>query len=230
MDKDTPDQAPESREAPKSRRTYAVRPEPLRIRKQSNAWYGLRSALSVMTFIFGVIVAAGALNAFVFQSYYVEGTSMTPTLHDDDRLIIDKTGHSLAEIKGQPYVPGRGDIIVLQSNIPSPGHPGEREQLIKRVVGLPGERVVVESGTLTIFNEANPDGFNADTVLDLQLAPTFAEERIEAVLGEHEVFVTGDNRARGGSLDSRSFGPVDVNSIEGRLWARIFPFSDVRIF
>lgn len=205
-----------------------VRPTPLRIGHQPSSWQGLKPVAGVASFVIGVLVVATAINAFVFQSYYVEGTSMAPTLGDNDRLIIEKTGHSFARLKGQPYVPERGSIIVLNSSLPDPNSPGGYEQLIKRVVGLPGERVVVSDGVITIFNDLNPEGINPDTLEGLRLEPTFTSERIDVRLGSDEVFVTGDNRGPGGSLDSRTFGPVDVRDIEGRLWARLFP--DARIF
>lgn len=199
-------------------------------RSKASSWHTVKPAVSVATFIIGVIIAATAINAFIFQSYYVEGTSMTPTLHDNDRLIIDKTGHSVANLQGKAYVPERGDIVVLNSNLPDPSRTGTTEQLIKRVVGLPGERVVVENGIINIFNNEKPEGFNLDKNLHLALQPTFTTNRIDARLGEDELFVAGDNRGPGGSLDSRTFGPVDASSIEGRLWARIFPLPDATLF
>lgn len=203
--------------------------QPLSInQRRHSAWYSFKPAISVATFIIGVIVVATGINAFVFQSYYVEGTSMSPTLHDDDRLIVSKAGHSFADLQGEPYIPARGDIVVLDSELPSTG--GRADQLIKRIIGLPGERVHVENGNITVFNDANPEGFNVDTALGLELAPTFSTSSIDIQLAANEVFVTGDNRGPGGSLDSRSFGPVKLESLQGRLWARIFPFSDAEIF
>jgi len=155
---------------------------------------------------------------------------MNPTLHDDDRLIIDKTASSFAHLQGKQYTPSRGDIIVVNDSSDGGATGAAGGQLIKRVIGLPGERVVVENGVITVFNDEFPGGFNADEQLQLRLDPTFSLQRVEAVLGSNEVFVTGDNRGPGGSFDSRVFGPIDVNTIEGRLWARIFPLTDVRIF
>lgn len=190
-------------------------------------WHYVKPILSVVGFVLGVTVSAMAINTFVFQSYYVEGSSMTPTLHDHDRLIIDKVGHSIAGVQGKSFVPERGDIIVLNNVVPDGT---KREQLIKRVIGLPGERVVVEKGSVTVYNGEHPNGFAADKELGLTLAETFSMTKVEVILGQDEVFVLGDNRGPGGSLDSRTFGPVKTDAIEGRLWARIFPLTDVTLF
>ncbi len=195
---------------------------------KTNPWRQLKPVFSVVLFVIGVVIAATIINAFVFQSYYVEGTSMTPTLQDHDRLIIDKLGRSSSIIQGKSYIPGRGQIIILDSVFKD--RQGNPEQLIKRVIGLPGERVVIKEGIITIYNQDSPEGFNVDKNLNLSLAPTFTSEPIDIVLADNEIYVVGDNRAPGGSLDSRSFGPVDIKNIEGRLWARIFPFNQGRTF
>lgn len=188
----------------------------------------LKSIASTLLFIAGVAAAAFLINSFVFQSYYVDGTSMTPTLQNDDRLIIDKVEHTWSNLQGHAYIPQRGQIIVLDSSIVGVG--GRNEQLIKRVIGLPGDTVVVQDGTVTIKNKDHPDGFNVDKSLGLNLAPTFVAAPITITLTENEVFVMGDNRIENGSYDSRAFGPIDASKIVGRLWARILPVDKAKVF
>lgn len=213
------------------RMSSANEPSPLRIQPQTSGWRTIKPAVSVMAFIFGVLIAASGINAFVFQSYYVEGTSMQPTLHDDDRLIVGKANQVLADLQGERFVPDRGDIVVLTSDLADDtGLPGERERLIKRVIGLPGERILIRGGTVTIFNNEHPGGFNPDAALGLQLEPTFSPNPISVRLGRDEVFVIGDNRGPGGSFDSRSFGPVKLERVKGSLWVRVFPLSHVKLF
>ncbi|HEX6462113.1 MAG TPA: signal peptidase I [Candidatus Saccharimonadales bacterium] len=195
---------------------------------KANMWQQLKPVLSVILFVVSVVMAATLINAFVFQSYYVEGTSMTPTLQDHDRLIIDKFSRTTSAIQGKTYVPERGQIIILDSTFRD--RQGKPEQLIKRVIGLPGERISIQNGIITIYNHVSPAGFNIDESLNLSLAPAFSSEPIDIVLAKNEIYVVGDNRAPGGSLDSRSFGPVSLDNVEGRLWARIFPFNEMRIF
>lgn len=188
----------------------------------------LKSFASFLAFCAGVVVAAFLINQFVFQSYYVDGTSMTPTLQNDDRLIIDKVEKSFAGLQGKPYIPNRGQVVVLDSSIV--GFNGREEQLIKRVIGLPGDTVIVRDGTVTIKNKDNPDGFNADRQLGLTLAETYVESPQEWTIEDGQVFVMGDNRAQNGSYDSRAFGPVESQKIVGRLWARIMPFEKAQVY
>ncbi len=188
----------------------------------------LKSIASTLLFVAGVAAAAFLINSFVFQSYYVDGTSMTPTLQNDDRLIIDKVEHTWSSLQGHAYIPQRGQIIVLDSSIVGVG--GRNEQLIKRVIGLPGDTIVIDNGTVTIKNKDHPDGFNVDDSLGLHLSPTFVAAPITITLTENQVFVMGDNRVENGSYDSRAFGPIDADKIVGRLWARILPVDKAKIF
>lgn len=188
----------------------------------------IRGFISTAIFIGSVLVVAMLINNFIFQSYYVDGTSMEPTLQNNDRLIIDKTAHTIADIKRKPYMPERGEIIVLDSSIV--GVNGRHEQLIKRVIGLPGETVKVKDGVITIVNSAAPDGFNADQILALKLSATYVDEDVDVTLGDNQLFVVGDNRAPGGSFDSREFGPIEADQVEGRLVIRVFPFNHITVY
>lgn len=190
---------------------------------------GAKAFLSVLAFVIGIIVAATVINAFVFQSYYVDGTSMTPTLHNNDRLIIDKVERTVALVEGKHYIPKRGQIVVLDSSLVD--QTGHDEQLIKRVIGLPGDTIYISGdGTVIIKNKDHPNGFNVNQSLGLNLAPTYVDSPMTVTVPDNEIFVMGDNRGPGGSFDSRSFGPVDSSKIQGRLLARIFPLNQGKIF
>ncbi len=180
--------------------------------------------------MFGVLIFAVAwlINLFVFQSYFVEGTSMTPTLQNGDRLIISKVEKSIAAAQGKPYIPNRGQIVVLDSTIV--GSNGQEEQLIKRVIGLPGDAIHIQDGKVLIRNSEFPDGFDANVTLGLKLESTYTDGPLDFTVGDHQVFVMGDNRVQNGSYDSRAFGPVDVKNLEGRLWARILPVDQAKVF
>lgn len=191
-------------------------------------WQRFEGFFSLLLFIGGIVVAAVLINQFIFQSYYVDGTSMTPTLRNNDRLIIDKLNKTLATVQGKPYLPERGQIVVLDSSLLDQN--GNNEQLIKRVIGLPGDNIDIQNGTVTIKNSKHPDGFNADTTLGLKLAPTYSVAPIELTVPQDKIFVMGDNRALNGSFDSRSFGPIDSSKIQGRLIMRIYPFNNGRLF
>lgn len=188
----------------------------------------LRGFMSFMLFVLGVLLTAFLINQFIFQSYFVDGTSMTPTLQNNDRLIIEKVSRSVSRVQGKAYIPQRGQIVVLDSSLT--GANGKEEQLIKRVIGLPGETLIVDAGKVTIKNTEHPEGFDADVALELILEPTYSDERIEITIPKDHVYVMGDNRVQYGSQDSRIFGPVASDKLEGRLWARILPLSNARTF
>lgn len=162
---------------------------------------------------------------FVFQSYIVDGTSMTPTLQNGDRVFILKLPKSFDGMIGKTYIPSRHEIIVFKK----PSDPST--QLIKRVIGLPGDTVVVNNGKITVYNAQNPNGFNPDANTDY--GPTLASTigNVDITVGANELFVCGDNRGPGGSLDSRTgVGLVPVQNIIGRLWVRYYPFSSFKTY
>ena len=179
---------------------------------------------SLLQLIIGALLVAFIINRFVFQSYEVFGRSMTPTLQEQDRLVISKLGKSWSTVTSNDYIPDRGTIIVFKS----PRDPNI--QLIKRVIGLPGERVVVEDGSITVFNDQNPQGFNPDIDFEADLTD-FTTGNKESLVSEGELFVSGDNRSPGGSLDSRNeLGLVPADNIVGELVVRLLPIGDASVF
>src|SRR5579871_5678974 len=118
---------------------------------------GWRSIVSTLALFALAPIAALAIAAFVMQSYQVDGQSMETTLQNNDRLIVDKIPRTWARITHHGYVPPRGDIIIFNQSLDIGGGFGEK-QLVKRVIGLPGERVVVDNGSITIYNQQHPQG------------------------------------------------------------------------
>lgn len=182
---------------------------------------------TIMLFILAPLFAVFMI-VFVFQSYVVDGSSMEPTLQNGNRVFILKMPKTLASLQGKKYVPARNEVIVFKK----PTNDGT--QLIKRVIGLPGDRVVIENGVVTIYNIDHPSGFNPDVGTDYEgtLEPIDTDGRVVIEnVGEDELFVLGDNRGPGGSLDSHSgLGLVPIQNIVGRLWLRYFPISEFQVF
>jgi signal peptidase I len=190
---------------------------------------GWRSALSTIAILLAAPIIALVLTAFVFQSYEVDGPSMESTLQNHDRLIVWKVPRTLARITHHGYVPHRDDVIVfVKHDLFEPGGTQEK-QLIKRVIGLPGDRIVVQNGAITLYNAQNPQGYNPDINHDFSqnIAPV-TTGNTDIVVPVGEVFVCGDNRVN--SLDSRTFGTVPVHDIVGKLSLRIFPISKFKSF
>ncbi len=182
---------------------------------------GLLSFFITLIIAFAIVQV---INAFFFQSYKVFGSSMFPTLHDGDRLIISKVGRTTAKVSNKTYQPKRGDIIVFVDPL------NQSIQLIKRVIGLPGDRVVVKNSKITVYNSAHPKGFNPDSApYGKDLPPTSGNTDITVQSGH--IFVSGDNRIGGNSLDSRNeLGTVPEKNIIGKLDVRIWPFNRARFF
>lgn len=137
---------------------------------------------------------------------------MEPNFYEHEYLIID-------EITYRFRAPERGEVIVLKY----PENP--KEYFIKRVVGLPGERVKIAEGKVTIYNKQHPEG----QILDETYLTNMSTDGEKIVsLNDNQYYVLGDNRAN--SYDSRRFGPLDKNLIVGRVWFRGWPINKIEIF
>ncbi|MDB5160660.1 MAG: signal peptidase [Candidatus Saccharibacteria bacterium] len=199
-------------------------PDPQTPRSRKNGLYAALSSFFV--FLVVPLLIAFILTAFVIQSYQVDGQSMETTLQNHDRLLVDKVPRTWARLTSHQYVPSRGDIIIFnQTGLPDSFF---EKQLIKRVIGLPGERVVIKDGHITVYNKANTGGFNPDTTGKYRIAATITSGDIDVRLGANEIFVCGDNRSN--SEDSRYFGPVGLNNVVGKLVLRIMPLGNTRSF
>lgn len=186
---------------------------------------GYKDIISIVVVLLSALILAFGLISFVFQSYQVDGPSMQNTLHNDDHLIVWKVPRTWARITGHEYIPKRGDIIVF--NEPGLGAFGQNQdkQLIKRVIGLPGDRVVVKNGKITIYDKAHPQGFDPDTTLPYHNT-VYTAGNVDVTLNANQLFVCGDNR--GDSLDSRVFGPIQASNVVGKLVLRVLPINNAQ--
>lgn len=189
------------------------------------------NALTTIGILLLAPLIAILLTVFVFQSYQVDGPSMQNTLHNNDRLIVWKLPRTWARITHHQYIPKRGDIIILtESGLSNYGDTQDTKQLVKRVIGLPGDHIVIKDHHITIYNQQHPNGFDPDKTLpygkEFSIPPT--DNNLDVTLSSTQLFVCGDNRPD--SLDSRIFGPIETNQVVGKLIARIYPFSDIEKF
>lgn len=152
---------------------------------------------------------------FLIQPFYVKGASMEPNFYDHEYLIIDEITYRFKD-------PKRGDIIVFRY----PRNP--QEYFIKRIVGLPGEKIQIKDGQVYLYN----DIYLAGTVLNesylLKGTKTYSLTEDIIALDEKEYYVLGDNR--NSSKDSRSFGPVNKSFVTGRVLLRGWPFNRINLF
>lgn len=190
---------------------------------------GFKSIFSTVLILLLAPILAIAITSFVFQSYEVDGPSMEPSLQTHNRLIIWKAGRTWARITKSDFIPERGEIIVFVKRGMYDFNTDKEKQLIKRVIGLPGERVVVHDGVMTVYNDEHPEGFVPDKIMDYgQHITEITPGEVDITVGPGEVFVSGDNRDN--SLDSRSFGAIPAKDIVGTLSLRILPLSEVQRF
>lgn len=189
-------------------------------------WQSTTSNLLLAAFL--LFIFTGTFKpAWLMQSYVVDGQSMTPTLQNNDRLIVNKLPRTVARLTKHTYVPHRGDIIIFSQNGSSLGSNKEK-QLIKRVIGLPGERLVISGGVITLYNHQYPLGYNPDKSGLYAIASAKTLGNFDITLKSNEVFVCGDNRSN--SEDSRYFGPIRLDKILGKLVFRILPINKADVF
>ncbi len=179
-----------------------------------------REALEWGAVIGGALVVALLVKAFLFQAYYIPSPSMEPTLGQGDRIVVNKLSYRLHDVN-------RGDLVVFEA----PEGTGGVDDLIKRVVGLPGELVRVVNGRVLIGN-----GMLLEPYLPLQDGTTGLSTSVNCAnlpgdvdgcrVPPDHVFVFGDHRAN--SRVSRFFGPIPEDSIRGRAFLRIWPLGEMR--
>lgn len=156
-------------------------------------------------------ITVGLIRYFIFKPFYVEGQSMEPTYLGGEYLIID-------EISYRFRAPERGEVIVLRAPTV------EKDYFLKRIIGLPGERIRVENNKVIVTNSDHPDSVLLEEKYLTETTPGVANY----TLGPDEYFVMGDNRDA--SFDSRRFGPIKRNAIVGRTWLRGWPLSRITLF
>lgn len=153
---------------------------------------------------------------------------MEKTLFTGDRLIVNRLPVTLAQLQNKSYVPKRGQIIVFKNPQYVPGL-GE-EYIVKRVIAFPGERVVLENGKYTVYNDAHPAGFNPDDANHGEPSK-FTDGEVDTVVSDDSLFVSGDHREAGFSKDSRNgLGQIPYYDVIGPVALRIFPFDRIRTF
>ncbi len=158
---------------------------------------------------------------FVFQPFIVSGSSMEPNFHDGQYLIIDELSYYFRK-------PERGEVVVMRNPR------NEKQYFIKRIIGLPGEKVKLENGRVTIINAKYPQGMTLDEDYLANQGLTY-EQDITIVGGNKiltlrsdEYFMLGDNR--GASSDSREWGPLPRNEMVGKVFVRALPLTEVKFF
>ena len=150
---------------------------------------------------------------YVVQPFFVKGASMEPNFEDNDYLIIDELSYHFRQ-------PGRGEVIVFH-------FPQNTKQFyIKRIIGLPGEKIKIADNKIYVYNKENPEGMMLDEKTYLPTEILLAN--YETTLNNDSYFVMGDNRLH--SFDSRGWGNLERKYIVGKVLFRVWPFGKAMAF
>jgi signal peptidase I len=155
-----------------------------------------------LTILVAFVLVFGFVRPFVLEAFRIPSESMVPTLLVGDRVLANKFVYRFTE-------PERGEVVVFESV-----GEGDDQKLIKRIVALAGDEVEVRNGTLLVNGEAREEPY-------LNRNLPFNDSYGPSEVPEGHVFVMGDNRAN--SADSRVFGPLPIENIEGEAFVRFWP-------
>lgn len=180
----------------------------------------------------GILLFLIVFRFYIFQPFSIKGSSMEPTFHDGEYLIVNEFNYHFTD-------PKRGDVVIFKH--PEPActdfvdssyinrifFQGPCTNYIKRVIGLPGETVVIKDGKVYIKNIENPEGFMLDERYILTNIPTLGNQTV--TLSEDEFYVIGDNRNPNASSDSREWGPLPRNHIVGKGAIVLLPVDQIGV-
>jgi signal peptidase I len=198
---------------------------------KKDSYYGIGSFLWEIAKVFALaLIIIAPIRIFLFQPFFVQGASMEPNFENGEYLIVNELGYKNAKvgfnnlnlISVQPFKElQRGEAVVFR-------YPKNPEQyFIKRIIGLPGEKIEIKDGKVIIYNKENADGVILDEGSYLK-SDVMTNGELTVQLSESEYFVMGDNRSY--SSDSRSWGPVPKNDIIGRVLIRAWPVNRAGIY
>ena len=173
----------------------------------------LASVLEVLEIALVAVGAVFVIRSFLVQPFLVSGSSMIPTFSDGDYLLIDEVSYRFRS-------PERGEVIVFR-------YPkDDSTYFIKRIIGLPGERVVIRENKISIHDGETPQGFVLEE--SYLSAQTMTSGNTEIRLGEEEYLVLGDNRSY--SFDSRTWGALKASDVVGLVRLRLWPLDHLMAF
>ena len=178
--------------------------------------------IKIVALAFIVIVP---IRVFLFQPFFVQGASMEPNFEDGQYLIINEFGYKETDLK----VLNVDSFKELDRQRPVvfryPLDP--KKFFIKRIIGLPGEKVQIKNSEITIFNDEHPNGFVLDEKEYIPMS-TSTKGDLTTTLKDNQYFVLGDNRSF--SSDSRMWGPVPKNDIIGEVLLRAWPLDKISVY
>ncbi|MDR7074915.1 signal peptidase I [Fictibacillus barbaricus] len=174
--------------------------------KPRNEWMSwIKAIVFALAFVF-------ITKTYFFAPYLVEGASMSPTLHDQEKLYVNKIVYAFSE-------PKKGDIVIIK---------GDDKRYVKRIIGVEGDVIQMRNDVLYVNNKKIPESYLKENKSEAKSLGVYLTEDFGPLkVPKGKAFVMGDNRLN--SMDSRNgLGLIELNSIEGRTEVVIYPFSDIR--
>jgi signal peptidase I len=201
-----------------------IQSEPENPPKAEAEYLGTGSLLMEMVKVFLLaVVVIIPVRVFLFQPFFVQGSSMEPNFQDGQYLVISEFGYKQTNVGISDRLRFTVDSFkdIERQDVAVFHNPQNPEQFfIKRVIGLPGEAVEIRQGKVIIYNAIHPDGFILDE--SAYIGPgTFTQDTPRTTLKDDAYFVMGDNRMF--SYDSRAIGPIKKDKIVGRVLIRAWP-------
>jgi len=195
---------------------------------QDERYYGVGGfVLEIIKIFLLAFIIIVPIRVFLFQPFFVQGASMEPNFENNQYLIVNEFGYKQTTIGNdlftiKPFKQlGRQQVVVFRY----PKNPSQF--FIKRVIGLPGEKIEIKNNQVVIFNKENPNGFVLDESAYLPASNKTTGDNV-FTLKDNEYFVMGDNRMF--SSDSRVWGPVPESDIVGGALLRAWPLDKISIF
>lgn len=167
--------------------------------------------LSLLQTVTVSAVLSVVLYIFIMTPHEVIGNSMYDTYKNGEYLMANKIVYRIKQ-------PERGDVVIFKYS--------ETQDFIKRIIGLPGDTVMLKDGQIYINGQLLDESNYLDGSI-FTSGGNFLKEGESFLIPEGEYFVCGDNRPH--SSDSRTFGPIDRKNIKGKAWIVYFPFSAFRL-
>ena len=178
---------------------------------------GLKAIREWVTVVGVALVIAFLVRGFVLQQFYISGPSMESTMFQNNRVLVNKISYRLHDIH-------RGDVVVFD-RVTTDGVAVQHDDLIKRVIGLAGDKVSISKCVVSVNGKAIDEPY----LNDYDLAQTNLDDRCRipemavTTVDSGHLFVMGDNRPQ--SFDSRMFGTIDEKLVVGRAFVIIWPIG-----